>query len=79
MNRNAVTHDLLPGASGERRVAMLQIDLRDLQIHRRLASGTVAVLHQLSGFVLVCRVQAGAFSCERIHTVERASACAPAN
>jgi hypothetical protein len=29
-------HDVLPGAAGKRGIAVLQIDLGDLQIHRRL-------------------------------------------
>ena len=45
-------HDLLPGAAGQGWVAVLQIDLSDLEIHRRLAHGLVFRLDQFAGLCL---------------------------
>ena len=72
-------HDVLPGAGGQRRVAMLQIDLGDLQVHGGLAVGVVSALHELPGFIFAGSLKAGAFAGLGVHAVEHSSACAPAN
>jgi hypothetical protein len=49
---------VLPSAGGQGRIAMLQIDLRDLQIYRGLVCRLVFGVQQAQGvgFVLVRRV-----------------------
>jgi hypothetical protein len=44
-------HDVLPGAHGQGRVTVLQIDLGDLQIHRHMADGFIAGVNEALGFV----------------------------
>ena len=58
---------------------MLQIDRGDLQVHGGLAGCVVFALHELPGFVLVGRLQAGAFASLGVHAVEHAAAGASAN
>ncbi len=50
---------MLPRARGQRRVAVLQIHLGDLQIHGRLMAGFVLGVEEAQGVGLVFRAQAG--------------------
>jgi len=51
-------HNILPSSAGQRRVAVLQINLRDLQIHFRMLHGFIFGIHQTLGFDGVARSQA---------------------
>ena len=61
--------DILPGARGQGRVAMFQIDLRELQIHLGVAGGFVCGIDEALGFVSVIGAQAFALFCVRVEAI----------
>ena len=48
-----LVHDVLPGARGQRGVAVHQINLRELQIHGGLAGRLIFCFNELAGLVRV--------------------------
>ena len=65
-------HDVLPGAFGKLRVAVLQIDLGDLQIDRGLFAGFVKGIQEPLSLVWIGRVKAVSFLREGVEGVEDA-------
>ena len=55
---NNGVHDLLPSPRCHRRVAVLQIDLRDLQVHGYMADGFVLGINEALGFARIVDAQA---------------------
>ena len=51
-------HDVLPSTGGQRGVAVLQINLRDLQVHLRVMHGFVFGVNEALGFVGVAGAEA---------------------
>lgn len=67
-------HHVLPRPRGHRRIAMLQIDLRDLQVHGGLVGGLVLDVKQAHGVGLVAGAERSLFAGAGIFAIEDAGA-----